>query len=144
MTAIDRDVSGLSDQIHDDRDLELDVIEADLEMGSPFPLAGRRFNAVVVTNYLHRPILPDIVACVADDGILAYETFAIGNERHGRPSNPDFLLRPGELLAAVSGRLVPVRFDHVTTNGLNGELKCIQRIVAAGRDHDWLRTPPEL
>ena len=60
-------------------------------------LDGRRFAAVVVTNYLHRPLLPALVACVASSGLLIYETFAAGNERFGRPSNPDFLLRPGEL-----------------------------------------------
>lgn len=144
VTAIDRDVSRLAvpdlAQLSNAPDLE--VIETDLETGAPFPLAGRQFTAVVVTNYLHRPILPDIVACVADDGLLVYETFAVGNERHGRPSNPDFLLRPGELLDSIEGRLLPVRYEHATISALPG--KCVQRIVAVGRDHEWLQLPPAL
>jgi SAM-dependent methyltransferase len=77
-----------------------EIIEADLEAGA-WPLSGRRFDAVVVTNYLWRPILPAIVAAVAPGGVLLYETFAVGNESLGRPRNPDFLLRHGELLSAA-------------------------------------------
>ena len=77
------------------------VIVADLETGAPWPLGERRFAGVVVTNYLHRPLLPAIIAAVAPGGMLIYETFARGNERFGKPSNPDFLLAPGELLDAV-------------------------------------------
>lgn len=73
---------------------------ADIENGS-WPYAGRRFAAVVVTNYLHRPLLPRLLEAVAPGGVLIYETFAAGNEAHGRPTNPDFLLRPGELRALV-------------------------------------------
>ncbi len=72
---------------------------ADLEAG-PWPLADERFDAVVVVHYLHRPLLARIRAALARDGLLIYETFATGNERFGRPRNPDFLLRPGELLTA--------------------------------------------
>lgn len=95
---LDRDVRGVADLV-DAPDAE--VVEADLESGEPFPLASRRFAAVVVVNYLWRPILPDILAAVAPGGLLLYETFMTGNEAFGRPSNPDFLLRPGELRAAV-------------------------------------------
>jgi SAM-dependent methyltransferase len=80
-----------------------ELLHADLE-SAPWPLPGRRFDAVVVTNYLWRPLLPTLVASVAPRGLLLYETFAVGNETLGRPSNPDFLLRPGELLDAVRGR----------------------------------------
>jgi SAM-dependent methyltransferase len=73
-------------------------IRADLEDGSPWPLAGEQFEGVVVTNYLHRPLFPTLAASLAPGGVLIYETFMLGNERFGRPSNPDFLLRPGELL----------------------------------------------
>jgi SAM-dependent methyltransferase len=83
---------------------------ADLEAG-PWPLAGRRFDAVVVTNYLHRPLLPALVDCLEPGGVLLYETFARGNERFGKPSNPDFLLAPGELLEAVRGRLRVVAYE---------------------------------
>lgn len=70
---------------------------ADLEHG-PWPYVGRRFAGIVVANYLHRPLLPLIEGALADGGVLIYETFMEGNERFGRPSNPDFLLRSQELL----------------------------------------------
>ena len=75
-------------------------LQADLEDGSPWPFAGQRFGAVVVTNYLYRPLFPAIAECLAPDGVLLYETFMAGNEKFGRPANPAFLLRPGELLQA--------------------------------------------
>jgi len=78
-------------------------IRADLEDGSPWPLAGERFEGIVVTNYLHRPLLPTLMQSLAEGGVLVYETFMLGNERYGRPSNPAFLLRPGELLEAFRG-----------------------------------------
>ena len=73
-------------------------IRADLEDGSPWPLPGERFEGIVVTNYLHRPLFPTLAASLAPGGVLIYETFMLGNERFGKPSNPVFLLRPGELL----------------------------------------------
>lgn len=78
------------------------AVLADIENG-PWPLLGERFGAVVVTNYLWRPLLPTIVDSVAEGGVLIYETFAIGNESVGKPSRPDFLLQPGELLRACAG-----------------------------------------
>ncbi len=90
----------------------IEVLVADIE-GGPWPLGDRRFDAVVVTNYLHRPLLPRLVAAVAPGGWLLYETFAAGNERFGKPSNPDFLLRPGELLDAVRGALRVIAFEDV-------------------------------
>ena len=78
-------------------------IRADLEDGSPWPLAGERFGGIVVTNYLHRPLLATLRDSLAEGGVLIYETFMLGNERYGRPSNPAFLLRPGELLEAFRG-----------------------------------------
>src|SRR4030095_12680933 len=96
VTAIDRDAAALA---------PLAAIGetgvADIENG-PWPLPGRRFDAVVVTNYLWRPLMPVIIASVADDGTLLYETFSAGNETVGKPSNPDFLLAPGELLQAAT------------------------------------------
>lgn len=76
-----------------------EVLACDLE-AAPWPLAGRQFGAVVVTNYLWRPLLAPIVESVAPGGVLLYETFAQGNAAFGRPANPDFLLAPGELLRA--------------------------------------------
>ena len=75
-------------------------IQANLEDGSPWPLPGERFEAVVVTNYLNRPLFPRLLESLSPGGVLIYETFMLGNERFGKPSNPAFLLRPGELLEA--------------------------------------------
>lgn len=85
---------------------KIEFIRADLENGNPWPLAGRRFAAIVVANYLHRPLFPRIVESLEEGGVLIYETFMIGNEKFGRPSNPQFLLRPGELLEAFAGLTV--------------------------------------
>jgi len=101
VTALDRDVQALA-PLRALTKPTVEVIEADIEC-APWPLAGRRFDAVVVTNYLWRPLLLTLVASVDDGGALIYETFARGNEMVGRPSNPDFLLAPGELLGAVAG-----------------------------------------
>ena len=78
------------------------VVKADLEDGSPWPLEGQRFGGIVVTNYLYRPLFPKLAESLEEGGVLIYETFMQGNERFGRPSNPDFLLQPGELLKAFS------------------------------------------
>ena len=78
------------------------VRHADLEKGS-WPYADAMFDGVVVTNYLFRPLLPLLAAALKPGGVLIYETFAQGNESYGRPSNPDFLLAPGELLELARG-----------------------------------------
>jgi SAM-dependent methyltransferase len=91
---------------------DFELIETDLESDGKWPLQGRKFAAVIVTNYLYRPLFPALIDAVAPDGCLIYETFAVGNERHGRPSNPDFLLAPGELLDAVAGRMSVVAYEH--------------------------------
>jgi SAM-dependent methyltransferase len=111
------------------------LIATDLEDGAAWPWARDPFDVVIVTNYLWRPRLPDIVGAVARDGMLIYETFAAGNERFGKPSNPDFLLQPGELLEVVRGRLVPFAFEHRV---LDGPRRCVQRIVAVGSQHAWV------
>lgn len=92
----------------------VEVQLADLENGS-WPFAPGRFGGIVVTNYLHRPLFPHILAGLAADGALIYETFAHGNERFGRPSRPEFLLRPGELLELVRGRLRVLAFEEGQT-----------------------------
>jgi SAM-dependent methyltransferase len=89
------------------------LLGADIESG-PWPYAGRSFDAIVVANYLHRPLLPVLVSSLAPGGILIYETFAQGNERFGKPSNPAFLLAPGELLEAVRGRLRVLGYEDLT------------------------------
>ena len=102
-----------------------ELIEADIESG-PWPLAGRRFGAVVVTNYLWRPLLPTVVASVAAGGVLIYETFALGNASVGKPANLDFLLRPGELLHACAALHVVAYEDGF----LADPARFVQRIAA--------------
>ncbi|MGE0256836.1 MAG: class I SAM-dependent methyltransferase [Alphaproteobacteria bacterium] len=89
----------------------IEALAADLEDGSPFPLAGRTFAGIVVANYLWRPLVPALLAALAPGGALLWETFAAGNEAFGRPRNPDFLLRPGELLEMARGTLEVVAFE---------------------------------
>ena len=105
------------------------VQQSDLENGL-WPLAGLQFDGVIVTNYLHRPLFPRILDALSPTGLLVYETFAAGNERFGKPSNPDFLLRPGELLDVAHGRLHVVAYEdlEVTTP----KPARIQRICASG------------
>ncbi len=105
--AVDRDIEALADI----GDVRLSLLQTDLESGA-WPFGNRRFAGVVVTNYLHRPLLASLVTAVEDGGALIYETFAEGNAAFGRPSNPDFLLRPGELLKAVCGELEVVAYEH--------------------------------
>src|SRR6266850_3573098 len=78
----------------------VEIHVADIEAG-PWPFAPGGFDGVVVTHFLHRPLFPDLVSALRPGGVLIYETFALGNERYGRPSNPPFLLRPNELLSRV-------------------------------------------
>lgn len=134
MTGTDRDISEARARLGATPPGRLDLVEMDLEDGRPFPFRGERFDAVIVTNYLWRPILADIVAAVSDNGVLIYETFGQGNERFGRPRNPDFLLQPGELLAAVGTGLRTIAFEHVR---LPEPDRIVQRICAVGVDHRW-------
>lgn len=85
-------------------------VQADLE-AADWPFGGERFAAIVVTNYLHRPLLKTLEAALAEQGVLIYETFMVGNEKYGRPSNPAFLLRPAELLQAFAA-LTPIAFEQ--------------------------------
>ena len=119
-----------------------ETLVADIE-GGPWPLADRRFDAVVVTNYLWRPLFPAIVAAVETGGVLLYETFAAGNETVGRPARPDFLLARGELLGLVTGLQV-VAFED---GFLAHPDRFVQRIaavrapLAAGPLRHRLRAP---
>lgn len=101
------------------------AVEADIENG-PWPVEGECFDAVVVTNYLWRPLLPRIIASVAHGGVLIYETFAVGNETVGKPSRPDFLLREGELLQVVAGLHVVAFEDGFSAN----PDRFVQRVAA--------------
>lgn len=110
------------------------TLAADLE-GAPWPFGGRHFDAVVVTRYLHRPLLPPLVEALAPDGVLIYETFAAGNERYGRPRNPEFLLRPGELLELARGRLRVLAYEDLYVDSPKPALLqrlCAIRAVASG------------
>lgn len=115
-----------------------EAVCADIENG-PWSFSGRTFAGVVVTNYLWRPLLPTIVASVAPGGVLLYETFAAGNETVGKPSRPDFLLQPGELLASCAGLHVVAYEDGF----LEAPARFVQRIaavrVAAGEPRPGMR-----
>ena len=125
VTAVDRDISG----IEDIPDCRLSRVETDLEDGRSWPLADRRFAGIVVTNYLHRPLLEPIVRALEPSGVLIYETFARGNERFGKPSNPAFLLEPGELLAvAARATLRVLAYEDLEVT--EPRPACVQRICA--------------
>lgn len=139
VVGIDRDTSAVTDLAGQ---AGVEIIAADLEAGQAFPLENRQFAGVIVTNYLWRPILPAIAGAVAPDGLLIYETFAAGHEAlGGRPSNPDFLLQPNELLGvALDGGLTVIAFEQVTL--AKPRARIVQRIAAAGTAHPWVRSPP--
>jgi SAM-dependent methyltransferase len=119
VTGVDRDAAAVEPL----RDIGR-IIVADIE-NAAWPLAGETFDAVVVTNYLWRPLLSTLAASVAPGGVLIYETFAAGNEAFGKPSNPDFLLHPGELLWACGALQVVAYEDGV----LDGPPRRVQRIA---------------
>ena len=111
----------------------------DLERG-PWPFEGQQYDAVVVANYLHRPTLALLAQALRDGGILVYETFAAGNEQFGRPSNPDFLLRPGELLEAFAA-LTVIAFEQGDVAVPRRAV--IQRIAAIAGPLGRLQEPAE-
>ena len=138
VTAIDRDTSRLGEL---SQRTDVEIITADLEDGSTFPLTGRKFDAVIMTNYLWRPLLPALCAAVAPDGLLICETFARGHEALGRPSNPDFLLKPNELAEVAMGAgLVVMAFEQVRQD--EPWPRIVQRIAAVGPAHPWVAAPP--
>jgi SAM-dependent methyltransferase len=120
VTAVDRDAAAVEPL----RSVA-EVVVADIE-GGPWPFDGRRFDVVVVTNYLWRALLPTLVGSVAEGGVLLYETFADGNQTVGKPSRPDFLLQPGELLRAANGLRVVAYEDGL----LDTPERFVQRITA--------------
>jgi SAM-dependent methyltransferase len=133
--AIDRDLSPLAWLTHP----LLEKIEVDLEGEAGWPLAGQSFDAVVVTNYLWRGILGDLVGAVRRDGVLIYETFATGNERYGHPRRPEFLLRPGELLSSAANRLEVIAYEHGFCE--RPSQRVIQRLAAVGRSRTLSECP---
>lgn len=119
------------------------VLACDLE-NAPWPLGDQRFGAVIVTNYLWRPLLPLLVGALAPGGVLLYETFADGQQTVGRPANPDFLLQPGELLHACASLRV-VAYEH---GCLESPARFVQRVAAVrpsagtGESGKWALRPP--
>ncbi len=123
VTAVDADLACAASL---DAEPGVHLLQADLEAGA-WPFAGLQFDAVIVVHYLHRPLLPLLVDALAPGGLLLYETFAHGNERFGRPRNPDFLLRPRELMDAFSAlRILAFEDGYVATP----QPAMIQRIAA--------------
>jgi len=124
VTAVDQDENALASM---EGIVGVEVIRADLESGA-WPFDGQAFTGVIVTNYLHRPLLPSLVQVLAPGGVLIYETFAAGNERYGRPANPNFLLERGELLRLAYGHLRIVAYEDLLTDRPRPAM--VQRICA--------------
>lgn len=125
VTGVDRDESAVAPL----REIA-EIIVADIE-GGPWPLPGRRFDGVVVTNYLWRPLAPVILASLAEGGVLIHETFAHGQQFVGKPSRPEFLLQPGELLRLYAGLRV-VAYEDGFENGPGGG-RYVQRLCAVNK-----------
>ena len=125
VTGIDRDPAALAASAELAATAGATLVEADLENG-PWPCVGQTFDAVVVVNYLWRPLWPALLTALAPGAVLVYETFAAGNETVGKPSRPDFLLQPGELLTRCAGLRV-VAFED---GFLVGPARFVQRVVA--------------
>jgi SAM-dependent methyltransferase len=125
VTAVDRDPAVLASLAEV---AGVRAVLADLE-GAPWPFEPGAFDGVVVANYLHRPLFDALAASLAPGGVLVYETFMQGNERYGRPSNPDFLLRPYELADAWRGRLAVVAFEQGRVE--RPKPAVVQRVCAA-------------
>lgn len=138
--AADRDTAALAALARVDG---VTVLEADLE-GGAWPFCGRTFSGIVVTNYLHRPRLAGLLAALANPGVLIYETFMLGNARYGKPSNPDFLLRPQELLGrARDAGLRVAAFEEGRVDRPKPAL--VQRLCAVRGDLDApLDQPPTI
>ncbi|GGF00180.1 hypothetical protein GCM10011611_02210 [Aliidongia dinghuensis] len=130
VVAVDRNLDGMADL---DPEGPVEQVKADLEDGSPWPLGDRQFAGIIVSNYLHRPLLPRLAAALAPGGVLIYETFAVGQAAFGRPSSADYLLRPNELLHAFADALTIVAFEHGIDYAPGP--KAVQRLAAVkGRD----------
>ena len=131
MLAVDRDAAALA-TFASTPGVETRIV--DLETGT-WPFAGERFDAIVAVNYLHRPVFPHLVASLADDGVVLYETFAAGNEAYGKPTNSDFLLARDELLQFARNRLTVVAFEQGVIEGERTAV--VQRLAAVGRGRRW-------
>jgi len=124
VTAVDRDAQALAPLA-----AIAETLVADLEDG-PWPLTARQFDAVLVTNYLWRPLWPALLAALAPGGVLIYETFALGQQTVGRPARSEFLLRPGELLQVCAGLRVVAFEDGFEPGDAMHPPRFVQRIAA--------------
>ena len=129
--AVDRDEAALAALM---RVAEIEIRAADLEQGT-WPFAALHFDAIIVTHYLHRPLFADLLAALQPDGVLIYETFAEGNAAFGKPTRPEFLLQPDELLRRFGAALRVVAYEQ-------GQIASpfpavIQRLCAIGRGRPW-------
>ncbi|OGB05625.1 MAG: SAM-dependent methyltransferase [Burkholderiales bacterium RIFCSPHIGHO2_12_FULL_69_20] len=136
LTGIDRDTAALASLSDLAAAGAVELITADIENG-PWPCPGRAFDAVLVSNYLWRPLWPQLLAALAPGGVLVYETFAAGNQTVGKPARPDFLLQPGELLSRCAGLRIVAYEDGF----LPAPDRFVQRVVAV-RETDAGGSPP--
>lgn len=134
VTGVDRDAAALAGLA--ERAPAARTLVADLE-NAPWPLPGERFDAVLVANYLWRPLWPVLLASLAESGVLICETFAVGNEAFGKPANPAFLLRPGELLDVCCNLRVVAYEDGF----LDAPPRRVQRIAAVRAPAPQARHP---
>lgn len=141
VVAIDRDAAALEGYRSEPR---IETRVADLE-NAVWPFAsGEQFDAIVVVNYLHRPLFGPLRRALRGDGVLLYETFAMGNEVYGRPANPEFLLCADELLTVAAlppAPLTVVAFEQGVVVDTAGNRAVVQRIAAVGASRAW---PPPL
>ncbi len=131
VVAVDRDEEGLSGLASLPG---VSTVAADIE-GTEWPLRGQQFDCVVVTNYLFRPLFPVLLGSVIETGLLIYETFARGNERFGRPSNPAYLLEPGELCTLIHPALRVLGYEDVYVDRPKPAM--VQRVCACGPGFTW-------
>ena len=130
VTGIDRDADALADSQGLAGAGQAELILADIE-GGAWPCPGRQWPVVLVTHYLWRPLWPQILASLAPGGLLIYETFGAGNETVGKPSRPDFLLQPGELIERCAGLHI-IAFED---GFLDQPARFVQRVVARRPGH---------
>jgi len=136
VTLVDKSSTPLKDLVQHP---QATVITADLEDGSPWPLEGQTFDAVIVVNYLHRPLFSHLLASLNPGGVLIYETFAVGNEAYSRPRNPDHLLKPNELIERTQGRLETIAFEQGLVT--NADITGVKQRLCAAKASTTARSP---
>ena len=130
VVGVDKRIVGLADVLGEP---SLSLVQRDLEDGSDWPFDADQFAGVIVTNYLHRPLLPTLAQALAPGGVLIYETFMAGHEQYGQPSNPEYLLQSHELLDAFMGPLEVIAFEQGEVSTPRQAM--VQRIAAKRADN---------